>query len=209
MSRESCALSHFSLQSIALLNLPIILSRIWQLISPPFFGSASPCQWQTHTRVPRQLWKKNLTTRNLSCARGNVEMWKLIRAIWHRWVTHARAVSALATCLKSIYGIVSHSIYRISWPQTCDFTSTATLAFGFASVHWRQVHRSYDFPLTEVCVACMCACVSHVCPGRVAYREITFIIGTQPAKRNCQIEKENRTKSNRKQGKRTEQKESL
>lgn len=74
MSRESCALSLFSLQSIALLNLPIILSRIWQLISPPFFGSASPCQWQTHTRVPRQLWKKNLTTRNLSCARGNVEI---------------------------------------------------------------------------------------------------------------------------------------
>lgn len=129
-------------------------------------------------------------------------MWKLIRAIWLRWVTHARAVSALATCLKSIYGIVSHSIYRISWPQTCDSTSTSTATMalrvctddrfiGLMTSRWRK------------CVPHVCLCVSHVCPGRVAYREITFIIGTQPAKRNCQIEKRKPKKKYQKTGERT------
>lgn len=167
-------------------ELPIILSRIWQLISPPFFGSASPCQWQTHTRVPRQLWKKNLTTRNLSCARGNVEIDPSdLASLSDACESSLRTRDMSEKYLRHRQSFnLSHFLApNLRLYFDCDF------GFGFASVHWRQVHRSYDFPLTEVCATCVCVCVSHVCAGRVAYREITFIIGTQPAKRNCQIEK--------------------
>jgi len=85
----------------------------------------------------------------------------------------------LRRCLKSIYCVVSHSIYRISlaqpnqakqrnlsgrspstssrlaldlaWPECecdCEFDP------GFLRRRWRQVHTSYDFPLTEVSFVC-------------------------------------------------------
>lgn len=208
MSRESCALSFYSLQSIALLSSPIILSRIWQLISPPFFGSASPCQWQTHTRVPRQLWKKNLTTRNLSCARGNVEidpsdLASLSDACESSLRT--RDMSEKYLRHRQSFNLSHFLASNLRLYFDCDF------GFGFASVHWRQVHRSYDFPLTEVCATCVCLSVCVSClPGTCSLQRNHFYNWHAASQKKLpDRKKKTQQKVTENRGKEREQKESL
>lgn len=160
-------------------ELSIILSRIWQLISPPFSGSSlactllcSPCQWQTHACLSPTC----LTTmkEKSNHAQFVVCPWKCRN--WSERFAIAdwrmRVVSALATGLKSIYGIVSHSIYRISWPKPATLLRLRlwrrcwlALALGVCSddrfiglmtSRWRKC---VPHVCRRVCV-CMCVWVS-------------------------------------------------